>query len=150
MIRLVRTDSDNKDFQSLVKLLDKGLEVTDGNDYEFFAQYNKLDSIKNAVVAYENDTAVGCGAFKAYDENTVEIKRMFVKAEFRGKDIAGKILSELETWAKELGFTDAILETGCMLTSAIHLYENKSGYRRIPKYGQYIGVEASVCMAKKL
>lgn len=149
MIRIIRTDSSNTDFHELVRLLDDGLRVTDGNDFGFFAQYNTIDAIKNVVVAYADDTAVGCGAFKYYSEDTAEIKRMFVKHEFRGQGIARKVLAELEGWAAQEGFAECILETGNMLVAAIHLYE-QSGYHRIPKYGQYTDVETSVCMAKKL
>lgn len=149
MIRVIRTDSSNEDFKQLVALLDKGLEVTDGNDFPFFAQFNTLDNIKHAVVAYSGETAVGCGAIKEYAPGIAEIKRMFVKEEFRKQGVASAILSGLESWACELQFESCILETGNMLLPAISLYE-KSGYRHIPNYGQYIGVETSVCMKKDL
>lgn len=112
MLKIQRTDSENKDFQELVRLLDADLAIRDGAEHAFYAQFNKIDSIKNAVVAYENETAVGCGAFKKYDEDTVEIKRMFVRPENRGRGTAGEILNELENWAGELNFKFAILETG--------------------------------------
>lgn len=148
-MRLVRTNSTSTDFQDLVRLLDKGLEVVDGNDHAFFSQFNKIEGIKHVIVAYENDSAVGCGAIKEYDTKTAEVKRMFVKPELRGKGIAAGILSGLENWAKELGYESCILETGNMLLPAIRLYE-KSGYVQTPNYGQYIGVATSVCMAKKI
>ena len=96
MIRLVRTDSSNNDFVELVKLLDKELQIRDGSEHSFYSQYNKIDKIKNVVVAYEDDVAVGCGAIKEYESNTMEVKRMFVKDEYRSKGIATKILIELE------------------------------------------------------
>ncbi len=145
----IRTDSNNEDFQKLVVLLDQGLRITDGDDFVFFTQFNKLDTIKNVVVIYEDSIAAGCGAIKKYDDGIAEIKRMFVKEEFRGKGIAKEVLSELEHWAKELGFEECILETGIMLTNAINLYTN-CGYLRIPNYGQYVGVPTSVCMKKKI
>lgn len=147
--QIIRTDSDSKDFHSLVSLLDQGLRITDGDDFSFFTQFNKLDAIKNVVVIYEDEIPVGCGAIKKYDETTAEVKRMFVKEDYRGKGIAKEVLSELERWAKELGYSDCILETGNMLTNAIKLYQS-SGYERIPNYGQYIGVAVSVCMKKKI
>ena len=149
MLRIVRTDSENGDFQELVKLLDKDLTIRDGAEHAFYAQFNKVDSIKNVVVAYQNQFAVGCGAFKKYDVEMVEIKRMFVRPESRGKGIASEILKVLEKWATEFNFTSAILETGYKQPEAIRLYE-KSGYTVIPNYGQYEGVENSVCLKKKL
>ncbi len=149
MLEIIRTDSDSIDFQALVRLLDEELSVRDGEDHAFFAQFNQLDSIRNVVVAFENDVPIGCGAFKKYDEETAEIKRMFVRLESRGRGIAGEILKELENWAIENSFKFAILETGYKQPEAIRLYE-KSGYEVIPNYGQYEGVESSVCMKKWL
>jgi GNAT superfamily N-acetyltransferase len=82
------------------------------------------------IIVYENGLAVGCGRFKVYDNDSVEIKRMFVKSDFRGKGISKLILNELEKWATELGFTRAILETGIKQPEAIGLY-NKAGFIRI-------------------
>lgn len=149
MLKLVRADSESKDFQQLVRLLDDDLSLRDGAEHSFYAQFNKVDSIKNVIVAYQNELAVGCGAFKKYDDETVEIKRMFVLTEQRGKGIAVDILKELEKWASELKFKSAILETGKKQPEAIRLYQ-KSGYELIPNYGQYEGVENSVCMKKTL
>ncbi|QMU31225.1 GNAT family N-acetyltransferase [Adhaeribacter radiodurans] len=146
---LLRTDSDNPDFQKLVVLLDKDLAIRDGEEHAFYAQYNKINAIKHTVVAYKNNLAVGCGAIKPYTDQTTEVKRMFVLPEYRGQGIAGEILRELEQWAKELAFAECILETGKKQPEAIRLYQ-KSGYSLIPNYGQYVGVENSVCMLKKL
>lgn len=147
MINVIRTDSSNKDFQELVKLLDAELKIRDGEDHAFYSQYNKIDKLNYVVVAYVGDKPVGCGAFKPYEENTCEIKRMYVLNEERKKGIALKVLNELEVWSKELGFDSCILETGIMQPEAIGLYQ-KAGYKLIPNYGQYAGVENSVCMRK--
>ena len=147
MIRLVRTDSSNNDFVELVKLLNKELQIRDGSEHSFYSQYNKIDKIKNVVVAFYNNTAVGCGAIKEYENGIMEVKRMFVKDEYRSKGIATDVLIELEKWAKELGYSKCILETGRAQPEAIHLYK-KNNYSVIPNYGQYAGVVNSVCMEK--
>lgn len=149
MKKIIRTDSDNKDFRELVVLLDKELKIRDGEEHIFYAQFNKIDMLKNAVILFEANVAVGCGAFKKYDDETVEIKRMFVHTKQRGQGIGVEILKELEKWANELGFKFAVLETGKKQPEAIRLYR-KSGYEIIPNYGQYEGVENSVCMKKSL
>ena len=100
-------------------------------------------------MAYINNVPVGCGAIKEYDNSTMEVKRMFVKDEYRSKGIATKVLIELENWTKELGFSKCILETGLAQPEAIHLYK-KNNYKVIPNYGQYVGVDNSVCMEKVL
>ena len=148
-LKIVRTDSGSEDFRRLVRLLDEDLSRRDGDEHAFFAQFNKIDAIRHAVVAYLDGRAVGCGAFRPYAEETVEIKRMFVLESERGRGVAARVLRELETWATENGFTEAILETGFKQPEAIRLYE-KSGYRAIPNYGQYEGVASSVCLRKQL
>jgi len=147
MTNLVRTNSDNSDFRKLVVLLDHDLQIRDGDERLFYAQFNKVDKIRHVVVAFENEKAVGCGAFKEYEAGAAEIKRMYVREAERGKGIAGKILAELENWAKELNFSECVLETGLKQPEAIRLYQ-KNGYQTIPNYGQYAGVENSVCMKK--
>ena len=147
MIEILRTNSGNRDFIELVKLLDADLAQRDGEDHPFYAQFNKIDTIKYVVMAYENGKPSGCGALKEYGPKIAEIKRMYVLPECRGKGIATNILSELEHWAGELACTKCILETGKMQPEAIGLYK-KSGYTVISNYGQYAGVENSVCFEK--
>lgn len=148
-MQLIRTTSENPDYQKLVVLLDAVLKILDGEEHSFYAQYNKSDTIKNVVVVYENNQPLGCGAFKFYENKTVEIKRMFVLPEQRGKGIAHQILQELENWAKELDFNCCVLETGKKQVEAIGLYQ-KAGYHIISNYGQYIGMENSICMQKEI
>lgn len=146
---LKRTDSSHKDFQDLVKLLDADLAVRNGEDQAFFDQFNKLDTIKNCIVVYINEVPAACGAIKKFDEETVEIKRMYTHPNFRKKGLATAIVKELEKWAKELNYKKAVLETSLEQNEALSVYE-KSGYVRIPNYGQYIGIEKSVCYEKVL
>lgn len=148
-IVIKRTTATDPDFILLVRDLDKELAVTDGDDHAFYDQYNKLTSIKQVVVLYENNKPVSCGAIKEYDAGTAEVKRMYTTVESRGKGYAGRTLSELEQWAAELGYKRCILETGVNQPEAIRLY-HKSGYQRIPNYGQYAGVEKSFCFGKSL
>ncbi|MBL7922095.1 MAG: GNAT family N-acetyltransferase [Bacteroidia bacterium] len=146
---LKRTNSDDPDFLPLVRELDKDLKIRDGEEHAFFAQFNKIDSIKHVVIAYENNKAVGCGAFKPYEEKITEIKRMYVPPQHRGKGIASAVLSELEKWCKELNYNKCILETGKKQPEAIALY-HKSNYKVIPNFGQYAQVESSVCFEKHI
>jgi putative acetyltransferase len=149
MLYLKRTNSDDPDFVALVRLLDADLAVRDGEEHAFYAQYNKIDKIKYAVLASEDGKALGCGAIKEYEPGTMEVKRMYVLPAGRNKGIATQILVELEAWARELSFERCILETGKMQPEAIGLYK-KNGYQLISNYGQYAGVENSVCFEKKL
>jgi len=149
MFLLQRTDSDNVYFRKIVAMLDTFLAERDGQDHAFYAQFNKLDSIKNTVVCFDDDEPVGCGAFKQYDETTAEIKRMFVKPSYRAKGAATRVLQELEKWAIENNFSSAILETVKNQPEAVALYK-KNGYTIIPNFGQYKNIEKSICMNKIL
>lgn len=149
MYTLKRTNSDNQDFQKLVFELDKDLAIKNGATNSFFAQYNKIDLIKHVVVAYEASTAVGCGAIKEYESGVMEVKRMFVLPDTRGKGIAGKILAELQVWTKELGYNKCVLETGDKMIEAIGLYK-KNNFKIIPNYGQYATIASSICFEKAI
>lgn len=146
---LKRKTSDDLDFQNLVVLLDQDLKIRDGKDHSFYAQFNTIDKIRNVVIYYLENNPVGCGAFKEFDENTVEIKRMFVLPDFRGQGIAFAILKELEYWAAEIKYSISVLETGKKQPEAIGLYQ-RAGYVKIPNYGQYENIESSVCMKKRI
>ena len=149
MIKLVRTNSDHTDFIALVKQLDAYLAVIDGEEHAFYDQFNQIDKIKHAVVAYFNEQPIACGAIKAYTPTAIEVKRMFTSTQSRGKGIASQVLVELEKWATELGYQQCVLETGKRQEDAIALYK-KNGYQLIPNYGQYATIANSVCFEKSL
>lgn len=146
-LKIVRTNSSNLDFQYLIKIFDDYLVDIDGDQKDFFAHYNNK-YLEHVLVIYDDDQALGCGGFKEYEPEIAEIKRMFVHPDQRGKGLATIILTEIEKWANECGFKDFILETSPKLENAIALYK-KSGYHLIPNFGQYIGVENSICMKKE-
>lgn len=141
MVHLHRTNSEHPDFVHLVQLLDADLAGRDGAEaHAYYAQFNKIDSIRHAIVAYQSEVAVGCGAIKAFDEQTMEVKRMYTPPQHRGKGIARQVLAELEAWATEEGYTRCVLETGKRQPEAIRLYE-KCGYQVIELRAIYRGGE---------
>jgi GNAT superfamily N-acetyltransferase len=147
MIEIKRTLADNSDFIHLVEALDKDLAIRDGDEHAFFAQFNSISNLRYVVVAYDNGKAAGCGAIKEYAENIMEIKRMYVVPEKRRLGIASAVLKALENWAKEMGTAKCILETGKKQPEAIQLYKINN-YTIIDNYGQYTGVENSICFEK--
>ncbi|MFY7741060.1 MAG: GNAT family N-acetyltransferase [Flavobacterium sp.] len=149
MYSIIKTNSENKAFQQLVIELDKELAIRDGDEHAFYDQFNKITTIKHVILVLEEDKAVGCGALKEYNTDTMEIKRMYVPLDKRGQGIASLILQALESWAKELGYSKCILETGVNQPEAIGLYK-KNSYKVIPNYRQYAGMVNSVCFQKAL
>ena len=149
MVTITRSDSDHPDFIQLVRLLDADLAARDGSDHSFYSQFNKIAKIRHTLVAYEDGKPIACGAMKEFNSDAMEIKRMYTIPEKRGKGIAARVLAELEKWAGELSYKKCVLETGKRQPEAIELY-TKNGYQNIPNYGQYVGIENSVCFEKEI
>jgi putative acetyltransferase len=141
-IKIIRTNSENKDFIQLIQELDAYLKITDEDEHDFYNQFNNTDVLKNIVVIYVDEIAVGCGAIKKFDETSVEVKRMFVALDKRGLGVAQKML-------QELGYQKCVLETGLRQVEAIQFYK-KCEYQVIPNYGQYQGMKNSICFEKEL
>ena len=149
MLNIIRTDSTHKDFINLVKHLDAYLAEKDGDEHAFYDQFNKIDHLNNVILACDGELAVACGAIKAFTQGVMEVKRMYTNPDYRGKQIASRVLNELESWAKEMGNSKCILETGKRQVEAIAFYQ-KNGYRQIENYGQYQNVENSMCFEKMI
>lgn len=146
---LTRCSGRDSDFCALIEKLDEDLGARYGAQMEFFGQYNHSADVETALVARLDGRLAGCGCFKPFSRDTVEIKRVFVPADFRGCGVARAMLTELEAWAREIGYRVAVLETGVLQPEAIRLYE-AAGYGRIPNYPPYEGVKESVCFSKSL
>lgn len=146
--RIIKTTSENKDFIALVAALDQSLWESYPQLKVDYWGNNIMELNPNVVIVYLNDVAVACACFKKYNENTIEIKRMFVSAEFRGKGLAQNMLRKLESWAKEAGFSFAVLETLYKQKEAIGMYQ-KVGYVITDNYAPYVGLKNSICMKKQ-
>ncbi|SEO93718.1 GNAT family N-acetyltransferase [Paenibacillus sp. OV219] len=149
-IQLEKVTTDHADFGYLIELLDRDLWNRYPDTQQFFHGFNQVKLGAKAIVAYVDNKPVGCGCYREAEEaGIVEMKRMFVLEEVRGRGIARAIMNELEQWAKQEGNRRAILETGTGQPEAIALY-TKLGYVQIENYEPYIGSEDSVCMGKDL
>ena len=146
---LKHCDNSSLDFQALVTKIDAELAIRDGDEHAFYHQFNGIESLDHVIVAYDKGQPVGCGAFKVRNKQQVEIKRMFVLTAVRKKGCASAVLTALETWAADEGFSEAILETGKAQIEALSFYP-KQGYRIIPNFVPYVGVENSICFSRSL
>ncbi len=95
------------------------------------------------------DSVLGCGALRVLDVSCAELKRMYVRPEFRGLGVARKLIRHLEQTASALGISCMRLETGPEQIEALGLYRSE-GYSDIPPYGEYVSSPVSVCMEKTL
>ncbi|MBB2946079.1 GNAT superfamily N-acetyltransferase [Actinoplanes lutulentus] len=101
------------------------------------------------LVATAAGKAVGCGALRRLDEDSAEVKRMYVTPESRGSGVSTAILRALEAAAVRRGWTTIRLETGPAQPDAMRFYE-REGYREIPLFGAYAGSDLSVCYERIL
>ncbi len=136
-------------FLELVGELDAELRETYPVLQDAYDKLNTLSAEALVVLLYADGLPVACGCVRPYANSTWEVKRMFVRKDYRGKGFSRKVLGELEAWAAEMGGTELILETGVKQLAAISLYE-ESGFLRMDNYGEYEGNENSVCMKKVL
>lgn len=139
------------DFVLLCDELDKFLNGAIGGEdrREKYKKFNCLDTMDYVVAAYDNEIPVGCAALRKFSDDTVEVKRVFVREEYRGRNIGGKILDNLIIYSKGLGYGYMILETGDFLKASVRLY-SRYGFEKIPNYGAYVGMPESLCMGRSL
>lgn len=150
-MRCEYTDGSNPDFAELCRQLDHNLDELVGGfeQRKNYVQYNTLENIHDVILFYDDDKPFACASFKYYEEGVAEMKRVFIRKEYRGQGFAVELVRTLEATAREKGFQKMILETGKPLFAAIKLYQ-KMGYRIIENYGQYKNMALSICMSKDL
>lgn len=150
-MKIIHTNGKNSDFILLCNLLDASLDELVGNQFERkkYHQFNQLNAINNAVILYLDDNPVASGGFKHYEDGIAEIKRVFVKKEFRGRGLSKIVMEELIKKAKSTGYKKLYLETGAPLRASINLYKS-FGFKKIKNYGPYELLKESICMEKSL
>ena len=87
-------------------------------------------------VIRENGTPAGCGGIQLFGSDYGELKRMYVRPQFRGLGFGRLMLDHLAEYARSRGFGLLRLETGIHQHAAIALYE-RYGFQRIPPFGEY-------------
>lgn len=148
-MEFIITDGCNQDFIELCHALDDYLNELAGGEEKRsqYIRYNMLEDIHDVVMAYDNGIPVGCASFKFYDSDTAEVKRVFVRKEYRGKGISIQLMRLIEQRAKEQGYCKLVLECGDPLVMAMKLYR-KIGFIVIPNYGPYKDMPESICMER--
>lgn len=150
-MQLIRTNSDHPLFLELVRLLNQELNERYGVLQGQYDEYNLFPIPVDVILLLENDQkAIACGALRRFeDSNWVEMKRVFVRSDYRGQGHSKPIILALEAWATEQGFDAIVLETGKRLHEAVSLYK-RMNYAVIENFGPYIGMPLSICMKKDL
>ena len=150
-MRLVDADGQHPDFADLCRALDEFLNQVAGGEQNraAYLPHNTRDDIHDVILAYDGARAVGCAALRRLDDRRAEVKRVFVRPEYRGRGIARQMMGRLEDLARRQGYAELVLETGRPLTAAVALYR-VLGYGEMPPYGPYADLPQSLCMRKEL
>lgn len=150
-MNIVDTNGEDKDFIILCQLLDDNLNEIVGGEKQRkqYIQYNKLDDIHDAFLIYDNDLPIACAAFKYYETGVAEVKRVYVRKDYRGQGLSKLLMEQVEKKAFEQGYHSLVLETGKPLIEAMGLYTN-IGYQITENYGQYKDMPESICLRKEL
>lgn len=157
------------DFICLSSELDGFLDIAIGGagKRQKYQQFNHLDTMDYSMIAYVDGVPAGCGALREYtqeygiggtdrmdhstnkESKTIELKRVFVREQYRNRGIGSGILQHLIRYARTQEYQTVILETGEFLDASCRLYA-RFGFERITNYGTYADMPESLCMAKKL
>src|ERR1700732_2116365 len=151
-IAIVSEPFDSTDARRLIEALDAHLASRYTPEQRLGANLKPAQGapgLGTFVVARMDGRPVGCGAVRLLDPTTVEVKRMYVEPEMRGRGIAREILAHLEGAGRTLGARRAVLETGVYQDEAIGLYRN-AGYREVDCWGEYTTSPTSVCYEKAI
>jgi GNAT superfamily N-acetyltransferase len=108
-----------------------------------------LDEAVAFFLIRQDGVPAGCGGLKLEGREYAEIKRMYVRPQFRGGGLAKLMLAHLTAYAEDRGMRLLRLETGIHQHAAIRLYE-RTGFRRIPPFGAYREDPLSRCYEKRL
>jgi putative acetyltransferase len=151
-ITIAAEDIESPDAQRLIEALDAHLASRYPPEQRFGPNLKPAQLAAGLgifLVARVDGRAVGCGAVRLLDPATVEVKRMYVEPDLRGRGVAREILTHLEAAGRVLGATRAVLETGVHQDEAIGLYRT-AGYVQVACWGEYASSPTSVCFEKTI
>ena len=143
------TGGDDPKFRALVRKLDQEYVDRFGETALQYRPYNTLEKIEAACLLIVDGTPAACGAIQPLDEDTAELKRVYVLPEFRRRGLARQVVEQLELQALFHGYQFMALETGRAMPEAVALY-TKLGYRETEPWGPFARDELCLSMKKEL
>ncbi len=146
-IRFVTVE--NADFRALAAKLDAYYFTLVGDIQLQYAEPNRPENMSALAVAYEGETPIACGAWKAVDGETAEIKRIYVENQYRRRGAASALIGALEQSAAASGRRKLILETAVDTTGSHALYLSL-GYKQRDYYGSPAGADNCMCFHKEI
>lgn len=113
-------------FKSYLEIQNYDDEISNLED-KYGLPYGRL------YIALVDDKPAGCIALRKLDEKRSELKRLYIRPEFRGEKIAKSLMELIIKDAKEIGYSCILLDTISFMKEAINMYKN-FGFREIPPY----------------
>jgi N-acetylglutamate synthase-like GNAT family acetyltransferase len=152
MITIAAEPFDSADARRLIAALDEHLASRYPPEQRFGPNLKPEQlaaGLGTFVIARADGQAVGCGALRKLDEESAEVKRMYVAPDMRGQGVAKKVLEHLENAGREMGVSRLVLETGVYQAEAIGLY-HQAGFEAVRCWGEYAESVTSVCFEKRI
>jgi putative acetyltransferase len=150
MAVISRESPDSDDARFLITELDAYLIPLSPQESRHGYSVEKL--VKEDVpffIIRENGIPVGCRGVKLFGTDYGEIKRMYVRPQFRGFGFAKLMLDHLAEFVRSHGIALLRLETGIHQHEAIGLYE-RAGFKLIPPFGEYKADPLSMFYEKRI
>lgn len=139
---------ESRDFRALAAELDAYYFSLVGDIQNRYAEPNRPENMQALAVVYEGAAPVAIGAWKRVDREAAEIKRIYVRPEYRRRQVASRLILALEDNAAGAGYRKFILETA-RNTDASHQLYLSLGYKLIDYYGSPAGAENCLCFYKE-
>ena len=111
-----------------------------GEDRKYYTRYGSHEHLEKIWLIYDGNSPVGCIAFRQKAEGIGEVKRLFIRAQHRGKGLSKTLLTAVEAYARREGFRALFLDTRITLEPAVSLYR-QAGFQIIFQQGLYIQMQ---------
>jgi len=150
MAEITEERPDGSDASALIDELESHLASLYPSESRHGYSVEKL--LRNGVALFvirEGEVPAGCGGVQIFGTEYGELKRMYVRPNFRGLGLGKLILNHLAGYALQRGVSLLRLETGIYQTEAIGLYE-ASGFQRVPPFGEYREDPLSLFFEKRI
>ncbi len=119
-----------------------------GEHRKYYTPYSQAENIGRAWIVYADGRPAGCAAYRERAEGVCELKRVFLRPEYRGRGISKELLRTVEGYARERGCRAVALDTNSALEPAVTLYK-KAGYRVTLCEGQYVQMEKDLSLRER-
>ncbi|MCA9912050.1 MAG: GNAT family N-acetyltransferase [Anaerolineae bacterium] len=129
---------DTADAMQLIDELEADLALLYPSEHRYGYNVEKLlqQGVHFFVLHFGGELA-GCGGVQFYGQEYAELKRMYVRPQFRGQGLGKALVDFLAEYTRDNEITLLRLETGTHQHAAIHLYE-RIGFQRVPPFGDYV------------